>query len=322
MRYHMIVNGCAKDCEKQIKELNGFSNKSGLKHEKGDTIIICEGKQNGDDKQKLAEMVLTKSVIFVIVDYYDPEIVLDFMEHTIKFQDLLLFGSNYSACELAVRLGMRLNGSSVTDCIGMEVQKEQILAEKMVYSNHMKGTFLLQQVPYCISVARGQEESLEHYEGGHEITEYDLKNTNGNKAFSVPVFEEAEHETGLEEAAFVVVAGRGVKNKEAARELEETAERMHASFGASRPVVMNAWTPMEKLVGVSGHLLKPDICITAGVSGAPALYAGIEKSKLIVAVNTNEKAPIIKKSDVAIIGDYKEVLEEMAKKIEREGPDE
>jgi electron transfer flavoprotein alpha subunit len=76
---------------------------------------------------------------------------------------------------------------------------------------------------------------------------------------------------------------------------------------------MSAWTPMHRMIGVSGAMTKPEVCIVAGVSGAAAFYAGIEKSKTIVAINTDIRAPIIKASDVAVIDDYKAVMAELAK---------
>lgn len=116
---------------------------------------------------------------------------------------------------------------------------------------------------------------------------------------------------GLSDAKIVVAAGRGIRNKENASFLEETAKALGGELGASRPVAMNAWTPMSRLIGVSGEMIAPEVCITAGVSGAAAFYAGIEKSKFIVAINTDEQAPIMKKADVAIVDDFMPVIQSL-----------
>ena len=58
-------------------------------------------------------------------------------------------------------------------------------------------------------------------------------------------------------------------------------------------------------------MIAPEVCITAGVSGAAAFYAGIEKSKFIVAINTDEQAPIMKKADVAIVDDFMPVIQSL-----------
>ena len=99
--------------------------------------------------------------------------------------------------------------------------------------------------------------------------------------------------------------------------MEKIAKKIGADFGVSRPVAMSAWAPMDRLVGVSGALTKPKICIAVGSSGAPAFYTGIEKSDFIVAVNTDEKAELLKKADVSIQGDCMEVMRELERMMEK-----
>ena len=115
----------------------------------------------------------------------------------------------------------------------------------------------------------------------------------------------------------MIAAGRGVRNKENAEFLQKSAEALGGELGVSRPAAMNAWAPMNRLIGVSGAMLKPDICIAAGVSGAAAFYAGIEKSKFIVAINTDEQAPIMKKADVAVADDFVPVMKALRKLAEK-----
>ena len=73
------------------------------------------------------------------------------------------------------------------------------------------------------------------------------------------------------------------------------------------------WGGMHRLIGVSGTIARPEVCIAAGVSGAGAFYAGIEKSKFIIAINNDPQPRIVKAADVAVIDDYKAVMEELLK---------
>ena len=317
MKYHVVLNGCFQDVRKQADELSGFIRQVEPESEQGNTFIICDGKQDGDDKRKLAEMAPTTSVIFIILDHYNPEAVLHHLEKNGDIEGLYLFGSNYAGGELAVRFGKRMDGSSLTGCSGLEEYDDFVHVEKMVYSNHLKGTFRMQQKPFCIAIARGGEECAIRSAEISIIGEIDAREAIDTEIFEQWKITEETTEKGLDTASFIVIAGRGAKNRETAAQLEQSAEKMGAAFGASRPAVMNAWMPMKQLVGVSGAMTKPEVCITAGVSGAPALYAGIEKSKFIVAVNTDERAPIIKKADAAIVGDCVEVLEELSALVER-----
>jgi electron transfer flavoprotein alpha subunit len=90
---------------------------------------------------------------------------------------------------------------------------------------------------------------------------------------------------------------------------------MGAAFGVSRPVAMNAWAPLDRLVGVSGMRAAPGLCIVVGASGAPAFYWGIEKAAFIAAIDTDEHAPIVRNADVAILDDGVAVIEELAQII-------
>lgn len=73
-----------------------------------------------------------------------------------------------------------------------------------------------------------------------------------------------------------------------------------------------------KLLGVSGTMVSPKICIVAGVSGAAAFYAGIEKTKYIIAINKDEHAPIIKMADVAVVDDFIPVMETLNQLVEND----
>ena len=112
-----------------------------------------------------------------------------------------------------------------------------------------------------------------------------------------------------------MVAGYGAGSRAGVLRVAAAASRMGAGFGASRPVVMNAWAPMERLIGISGTRTAALLCIVVGASGAPALYWGIEKAAFIVAINPDEAAPIVAGSDAAVLDDGVAVVEELAEII-------
>jgi len=78
---------------------------------------------------------------------------------------------------------------------------------------------------------------------------------------------------------------------------------------------MNAWADMDRLVGTSGLLLSPKLCITAGVSGSAVFTAGIKASEFIVSINTDRKAPIFQIAHVGIVGELQPILQELEKVI-------
>jgi electron transfer flavoprotein alpha subunit len=110
-----------------------------------------------------------------------------------------------------------------------------------------------------------------------------------------------------------LVAGSGLGGHETVDRMAEAARHMGADFGVSRPVAMNGWASTDRLIGASGTRTAPAVCIVAGVSGAPAFYWGIEKADFIVAVNPDERAPLVRKADVVLLDDGLAVVKELAK---------
>lgn len=100
--------------------------------------------------------------------------------------------------------------------------------------------------------------------------------------------------TGFDIAAAekIVCIGRGVKDKDGVAPARELAAALGAELAGSRPVIDNGWLPRDRQVGKSGRKVKPKLYLALGVSGAPEHLEGMSSSDLIIAVNTDAKAPI------------------------------
>lgn len=133
----------------------------------------------------------------------------------------------------------------------------------------------------------------------------------GEAPFRDMDLEEPPSDGGLAGSRILVVAGRGAGGREGIERMAAAAERMGAAFGVTRPVVMNGWAPMDRLIGVSGARTSPALCIVVGASGAAAFQWGIEKAGFIVALNTDGHAPMVADADVAVLDDGPSVLEEL-----------
>lgn len=310
MRYHFVVNGFSEEWMSELGEFCGFRRNFLKGHTEGETIVLVKTMDQAEEIRKY----VAKEILLIQASQYLAESVLEPLCELMESEDLYVFGHDYMGTELAVRAAVRKKGSSVVSVHGLEIQSH-VTAKKMVYTNHMEGRFCMKAAPCCISIANGMEQILPQEGEGGIIRE--IRYEQEQDFILERKMEVTESAKGLESAKFVVVAGRGAKNKEQVERLEEAAKLLGGELGVSRPAAMNAWAPLQKMVGVSGAMIHPEICITAGVSGAAALYAGIEKSQFIAAVNTDEKAPIMKKADVAIADDFAAVMDALRMLIEK-----
>jgi electron transfer flavoprotein alpha subunit len=314
--FKVVLIGYSADIVAQAEELNGFiSENLGCGDHGCGTILFCSKKQ---DKNALLDLVPTESVKLVTVAGYRPETILEALKIVENMEEthLYLFPGGYAGSELAVRWAFRAKGSSLVQVNQIEYTENQLIAKKKVYSDYVMGVFRLKKKPYCIAPARGSASSLPvRVKQPLTVTEHDMTHLYRDRFVKSYKWTPGEKTGNLDKAKFILIGGRGMNNAESAEKLKKIADSLGAAFGVSRPAAMNAWSTMDKIVGVSGAVTKPDVCIVAGASGAAAFYVGIEKSKFIVAINKDPRAPIIKSSDVAIIDDYKAVMDELVKLI-------
>jgi len=318
MRFAAILDGTTGSGAQQAQALGAFLRESLSGDPAGETLVFYH---DDGDKKRLVELAPTRAVRLIKTTTRRPERMVAILTALARDEGipLFLFAGGSTGTELATRLACRTNGAVLTDALSLEVGSERLLCRKNVYSTHMVGRFELSARPWCVTIDASWNDGRARTSLAHDVLS-DTDKTGGIGATPLEDLELVDlPSTGdLAESRFLVVAGYGAGSRERVDRVAATAGRMGAAFGVSRPVAMNAWAPMDRLIGVSGTRASPELCIVVGASGAPAFYWGIEKAAFIVAIDPDEHAPIVGNADAAVLDDGVAIIEELARIIAAE----
>ncbi|MDM2934237.1 electron transfer flavoprotein subunit alpha/FixB family protein [Citrobacter sp. Cu233] len=222
--------------------------------------------------------------------------------------DILIFPAGPLGDELATRLAWRLQGGCV--CQVQTLDAQQGLVTKSHWGNALTATLHIAAHPLCLSLARQPEVSAV----GKTLPmmrEHQIVPIASPDWLDCVESASSVSTHPLLQASHVLVVGQGGSDVDADK-ITALGQALDVEVGYSRARVMNGGFDAERVMGISGHLVSPDVCIVAGASGAAALMAGVRQSRFVVAINNDASAPVFSQADVGIVDDWLPVLEALA----------
>ena len=232
---------------------------------------------------------------------------------------ILFVGATFIGRDLGPRIAARLSTGLTADCTSLAVEGENgdLLATRPAFGGNLMATIACpDHRPQMATVRPGVFAKITTDPSNCNIEKVDVQLADSDVRTKVlETIKSKKDIVDIAEADFIVAGGRGVGNKENFKLLEELAVALEGTVAGSRAAVENGWIDGAYQVGQTGKTVKPQIYIACGISGAIQHVAGMQDSDLIIAVNKDDSAPIMKIADYAIVGDVAKVVPELIAQV-------
>ncbi len=218
--------------------------------------------------------------------------------------------------DLAPRIAARLGCPLAGDVTALEYD-EGIVVGRPVYAGKADYRLRITNSP-CVITLRPNNFSPSESQAAGAIETVGFAGASDGVACTVLVKEPGKAALDVAEAPIVVSGGRGLKEPEHFKLIEDLAAALgNAAVGASRAVVDAGWRPHAEQVGQTGKTVSPNLYVAVGISGAIQHLAGMRTAKVIVAINKDKDAPIFKVADYGIVGDLFKVVPRLTEEIRK-----
>jgi len=275
----------------------------------GDVHVLVAGGGAEAVAAAAAKISGVAKVLHADADHYKDGISVELADLVVGLSSdygHILAGSTTSGKDLLPRVAALVDSSQISEVMAVDSPdtfKRPIYAGNAIATVQSSDTIKVLTVRSTGFDAAGQD-------GSAEVVSIDAGAVNGSTSLVGRELTVSER-PDLGAADIVVSGGRGVGSAENFKIIEELADKLGAAVGASRAAVDAGYVPNDYQVGQTGKVVAPDLYIAVGISGAIQHLAGMKDSKVIVAINKDEEAPIFQVADYGLVADLFEAVPEL-----------
>ena len=279
-----------------------------------DIDVLVAGSEVAEVSKQAAAIENIKSVISVDDPIYKNFLAEDFGNLVASMGDqysyilapATTFGKNFLP-----RVAAKLDVQQISDIISIESEDT---FKRPIYAGSCIATVKSSDPIKIISVRTTAFDAANVTDAEVSIESKDSQNSMGNATFVKDELAESDRPE-LTAAEIIVSGGRALGSSENFQIIESLADKLGAAVGASRAAVDAGYVPNDYQVGQTGKIVAPSLYIAVGISGAIQHLAGMKDSKVIVAINKDEDAPIFQVADYGLVGDLFEAIPELTDSI-------
>jgi electron transfer flavoprotein alpha subunit len=259
-----------------------------------------------------------------LVGQYNSDIYLQVIAKQAEKErpQLILAGATFLARDLFPCVAGRLKTGIVVDCLSLELGQDGLLvARRPLFGGKVLADVVCCQERPQIALTRPNTFPLPNAQGPRKGRIIPLSLAVDLAKVKLEVLEVvrvAQERLDLTEAEIIVTGGSGMKAAENFSLLDDLADVLGATVGATRAVVDSGWRPHDDQVGKSGKTVSPKLYVAVGLSGAIHHVMGMDTSKVVVAINKDPRAPIFNYADYGILGDLFEIVPLLIEELKKE----